>query len=362
MCNAETVEHGPELSVIVPCYNEHGNIKLLYHALLKALIGIDWEVIYVDDNSPDDTMHHVWELSQKDRRVRGLMRFDRRGLSSAVIEGVLSSSAPYIAVIDGDLQHDETKLSEMLDSVKQRHCDIVVGSRHIEGGQATGLANRWRHFLSNKGIWLAQRVMPKPIKDPMSGFFLFKREIFIQQLPKLSGKGFKILLDLLMACPAETKIKEIPFQFRSRNFGKSKLDLQVMIQFIGMLLQKLTKNQFPLAFLSSLGMVICGVLINFLCFKLGLRVKFTPMVSQFIGALGTSYLGTIIYTHKCGLHQKKFKKLSFYALCLVGVYFNTKLTLYLFQSGLSFNQGSLIGAGLGMIWFEWLIAYFGSIR
>ena len=158
----------PMLSVIVPCYNEKPNVAPLIARLDAALRGIDWEVIYVDDNSPDGTAAEVRRLAQIDPRVRCIRRVGRRGLASAVIEGALSSSAAYVAVIDGDLQHDETRLPAMLAELRTGRYDLAVASRHIEGASNAGLAGRWRHALSDGGIWLAQKFLPVPLTDPMS--------------------------------------------------------------------------------------------------------------------------------------------------------------------------------------------------
>lgn len=234
---------GPEVSVIIPCYNEKANVFPLFQALAKALEGWHWEAIFVDDNSPDGTIREIRELARRDSRVRGVLRINRRGLSSAVIEGVLTSSADYIAVIDGDMQHDETRLPLMLRAVMYDQYDFAVGSRHVLGGNSQGLANRWRLFLSGTGIWLAQRFLPVRLRDPMSGFFVLRRALFIQLLPCLSGMGFKILLDLVLSCPSTIRIKEVPFQFRRRLSGQSKLGFRVMVQFVFMLFLKFVKKK-----------------------------------------------------------------------------------------------------------------------
>ncbi|CAI3923783.1 polyprenol monophosphomannose synthase [Commensalibacter communis] len=235
-------ENRLQLSVIIPCYNERDNVEPLFSALIKALDGRKWEAIFVDDNSPDGTIKQVWQLAQQDQRIRGILRVGRRGLSSAVIEGVLSSSAECVAVIDGDMQHDETLLPTMLDAILQENYDFAVGSRHVEGGDNTGLANRWRLFLSNTGIRISQQFLPVTLNDPMSGFFMLRRSLFMQLLPALSGTGFKILLDLVMSASASVRLKEIPFQFRQRLFGESKLGFKIMVQFLFMLMEKLFKT------------------------------------------------------------------------------------------------------------------------
>ena len=163
-----------ELCVIIPCYNERDNVEPLFQALVKALDGRRWEAIFVDDNSPDGTIEQVWQLAQQDQRIRGILRVGRRGLSTAVIEGVLSTSAQCIAVIDGDMQHDETCLPIMLDAVLKDNYDFAVGSRHVEGGDDTGLANKWRHFLSNTGIRISQFFFTCSFARPNEWFFSVK--------------------------------------------------------------------------------------------------------------------------------------------------------------------------------------------
>src|SRR4051812_10901220 len=235
----EVGEHAvtsPVLSVIVPCYNERPNVAPMIAALEAALAGIAWEVIYVDDNSPDGTAQEVRRLARTDSRIRCIRRIGRRGLASAVIEGALSSSADYVAVIDGDLQHDETRLPVMLEALRSGACDLVVASRHVEGGDNAGLANAWRHFLSDGGIRLAQIFLPVKLTDPMSGFFMLPRPLFEDLARDLNGQGFKILLDLVLTSPEPLRVKEVAAGFRERVAGESKLNTLVMVQFAGLLL------------------------------------------------------------------------------------------------------------------------------
>src|SRR3984957_16173844 len=168
---ADDVGTGPTLSVVVPSYNERPNVAPMIAKLDAALRGVDWEVIYVDDNSPDGTTAEVRRIARIDPRVPCLRRVGRSGLASAVIEGALSSSATYVAVIDGDLQHDETRLPVMLAELRSGRYDLAVASRHVDGGNDDGLASPWRHVLSNGGTRLAQMFLPVKLTDPMSGFF-----------------------------------------------------------------------------------------------------------------------------------------------------------------------------------------------
>ena len=251
----------PELTVVVPCYNERPNVAPLIEKLDATLFGIAWEVVFVDDNSPDGTTAEVRRIAQTDPRVRCIRRIVRRGLASAVIEGALSSSAQFVAVIDGDMQHDETKLPQMLAALRTGRYDLAVGSRHAEGGDASGLTNRWRHVLSDGGIWLAQLFLPVRLTDPMSGYFMLPRPLFEQLATGLTGQGFKILVDLALSSPAPLRVIEIPFHFHERVAGESKLDALVLTQFAGLLLDKVFGGLLPLRFISfalvgGLGVVV----------------------------------------------------------------------------------------------------------
>ena len=253
---------GLTLSVIVPCYNERPNVAPMIAKLDAALRGIDWEVIYVDDNSPDGTAAEVRRIARLDPRVRCIRRVGRRGLASAVIEGALSSSATYVAVIDGDMQHDETRLPVMLSELRSGEFDLAVASRHVEGGNNEGLANKWRHALSDGGIWLAQRLLPVKLTDPMSGFFMLPRALFEELATHLTGQGFKILLDLVLSAPRPLRVKEVPAEFHQRTAGESKLDAQVMLQFGGLLLDKTFAGYLPLRFVSFATVGAIGVMVH----------------------------------------------------------------------------------------------------
>ncbi|MFC7551990.1 glycosyltransferase [Pseudoroseomonas wenyumeiae] len=126
----------PLLTIVVPCFNEAENVIPMAERLEAALQGIAWEVIFVDDDSPDGTAAIARRLAEQDERVRCIRRIGRRGLASACIEGMMASSAPYVAVIDGDLQHDETILPRMLEALRSGRAEVAIGSRHVPGGEA----------------------------------------------------------------------------------------------------------------------------------------------------------------------------------------------------------------------------------
>ena len=239
----------PALSVVVPTFNERGNIAELVarlHSVLDPVV--DWEVVFVDDDSPDGTANVVRDLAQNDPRVRCIHRFRRRGLSSACIEGVLSTSSPVCAVMDADLQHDERVLPRMLDTLTSEGVDVVVGSRYVAGG-STGEWAGARLAGSRLATRLAHMVLGSDLSDPMSGFFLFRRESMHEALPRLSSIGFKILLDFLASAPTSLRVKEVPYTFRTRHAGESKLDSTVAWEYLMLLADKAFGAYIPARFL-----------------------------------------------------------------------------------------------------------------
>ena len=239
-CDAtEMTSVTPVLSVVVPTYNEAENVRPLVARLEDALAGHAWEVIFVDDNSPDATAQVIAQFSDIKPYIRCIHRIGRRGLSSAVIEGVLNSSAPYIAVMDADLQHDERILPAMLRSLSGGAADIAIGSRYVSGGEVRDWS-RLRLAMSRLATRLSRLVVNRPLHDPMSGFFMVRRTAFLAAINRLSGTGYKILLDLLASTPEPLRFVEIPYEFRPRLHGESKLNARVLAEYAMMLVQKRT--------------------------------------------------------------------------------------------------------------------------
>src|SRR4051794_36549548 len=207
----------PELSVVVPAFAERDNIPRLLNALDHALVGIDWETIIVVDDAFDGSEAVVRERAQRDPRVRCVNRVGRRGLASACIEGMLASSAPYLAVIDADLQHDETLVPQLLAAARRREADIAVASRYMTGG-STGELAPGRVRLSRLASALSASLC-KGLTDPMSGFFVVRRPFLDRVVRTVYGRGFKILLDLIAAARGEIRVVELPYRMRSRTYG-----------------------------------------------------------------------------------------------------------------------------------------------
>jgi dolichol-phosphate mannosyltransferase len=237
-----------ELAVVIPTLNERDNVPLIVERLNRVLAGVAWEAIFVDDDSPDGTADAVRDVARRQGNIRCVQRLGRRGLSSACIEGMLASAAPYIAVMDGDLQHDEALLPQMLEKIKAEHLDVVVASRHVGDG-SLGEMDQSRVAISDFATRLSRMVIKAELSDPMSGFFIIERGAFAGAMRRLSGQGFKILLDLFASTPRPFAFAEVPLKFRERLHGESKLDTLVAWEYLMLLLQKLIGPAVPVRFL-----------------------------------------------------------------------------------------------------------------
>ena len=261
----------PALCVVIPVLNERGNIAPLVDKLHATLQGEQWEAIFVDDDSTDGTREAIRDIAQHDPRIRLLHRIGRRGLASAFIEGAQASLAPYIAAMDGDLQHDETLLPQMLAVLRSEPIDIVVGSRYVEGG-GLGEWSQNRATMSGAATRLSRIVLRATIADPMSGFFMLPRTVFDRAARRLSAIGFKILLDLLASLPEPPRVRELPFHFRNRTSGASKLDSGVLLDFALLLLDKLVGHIIPARFILFALVGALGLVFHLAILRAGLTI------------------------------------------------------------------------------------------
>ncbi len=258
--DAAPTQPNPTLSVIVPTYCESANVAVLFGRIKVALDGLPWEMIVVDDDSPDGTWQVAFGLAACDRRLRCLRRVNRSGLAGAVVEGWMSSSADFVAVIDGDLQHDETILPEMYAALAKTHVDLAIGTR-VSDATAEGGLSPARQRLSDLGAWFFRRIAGAAVSDPMSGFFMIRREIVARLAPRLSPDGFKILVDVILSAGGGLNIVEAPYVFRKRLAGESKLTPLVGIDFLGLVVHHATGGILPIRFvlfasIGALGLVV----------------------------------------------------------------------------------------------------------
>ena len=351
-----TAPVSPQLSIIVPLFNERGNVSSLVAKLDAALQGIAWEVIYVDDNSPDGTWEAVKQLSATDPRVRCLRRVGRRGLSGACIEGILASSAPYAAVIDADLQHDETKLADMLAALREGRSDLVIGSRYIGGGSADSF-DRTRMGISLAATQVAKKLLRIEASDPMSGFFMIRRDRFEELAPKLSIHGFKILLDVLATAKGALRVAEVPYVFGSRVHGESKLDSMVALDFLGLVLAKLTGDLVSLRFLLFASVGAIGLIVHLVAlyiFLNGFDFDFgRAQANAALTAMTSNFLLNNFLTYR-DQRLKGFAfvrgLLLFYLVCSVGLLANVGVAFSVYDNEPVWWLAGIAGAVMGAVW------------
>lgn len=344
------------LSVVVPTFNEAQNVRVLIARLEKALEGIDWEVIFVDDDSLDGTADLVRGIATHKPYVRVIQRLGRRGLSSACVEGMMASSAPYLAVMDGDLQHDERILPQMLEKLRKENLDLVVGSRNIEGGSMGALVGA-RRFLSNVGRFLSRLVCRCEMQDPMSGFFVLDRRFLDISVRRMSATGFKILVDLVSSSPRPVRFCEVPYRFGKREHGESKLESTVLADYLFLILDKLVGDFIPLRFVLFVCAGLGGLLLHvgiLGALYLGRGAEF--VVAQALATLAAMTLNFLL-NNWLTFRDRRIRGwksltalLSFYAACSIGALTNLALAQFLFTRGIPWYLAGTLGLVVGSVW------------
>jgi dolichol-phosphate mannosyltransferase len=354
--SAAGMRTGAELAVVVPTFNEAANVAALVRLLEASLAGIEWELIVVDDDSPDGTAAAVRELARENPRLRCLQRVGRRGLSSACIEGMLVTSAPFMAVMDGDLQHDESLLPKMLELLRADQADIVVGSRYVDGGGSAGLDER-RAGLSQLATRLSRPLIPADLHDPMSGFFMLRREVFESSFRHLSGIGFKILLDIFASSPNSLRFKELPFEFRSREAGDSKLDSQVLWDYGMLLLDKMIGRWVPVRFVSFMLVGGVGVVVHMSVLGGLLKLAGSSFVSAQISATLVAMTANFVLNNVITYRDIRLRGwgwlrgwVSFTLACSVGAVANVGVAQYFFEKDTTWFLAGLAGILVGAVW------------
>ena len=344
------------LAVVIPTFNEVGNIATLVQKLEVVLSGLSWEVIFVDDDSPDGTTQQIQLLAQTHPNIRCIRRVGRRGLSSACVEGMLSTHARYIAVMDADLQHDESKLPDMLQALVQEGYDLSVGSRYIEGG-SVGDWQADRQQASWFATWLSQRVLGLSVSDPMSGFFMLKREVLEGAVYNLSNMGFKILVDLIVSSPKPLKIIEIPFEFGQRTVGESKLDNRVAWDFLMLLVDK-TVGQYVPVQLVSFGMIGgAGVCVHLVVLSIAMALFPDYFVRAQAVAVGVSMIFNYGLNNELTYRDQRLKGwawvsglVKFMLACSIGAAANVGVASYIYVDWGNWLWSGLTGILVGMLW------------
>jgi dolichol-phosphate mannosyltransferase len=346
----------PLLSIVVPTFDEKDNVEELVRRIERALGGTQWEILFVDDDSPDGTAEAVRSLAKRDSRVRCLQRIGRRGLSSACVEGILAGSSPYVAVIDADLQHDERLLPLMLLRLAQGDLDVVVGSRNVDGGDI-GEWNEKRAAMSRFATGLSRFATRADLQDPMSGFFMMRRDSFMELAHRLSNIGFKILLDIFASAPEPLRFVELPYSFRDRFSGESKFDAAAMWDYLMLLADKAVGHVVPVRFVAFSLVGALGTLMHMAVLTVLLKaggLDFGP--SQAIAAVA-AMTGNFLLNNALTFRDKRLSGwrmlvgfLTFCSACGIGAIGNIGIADYLFASHHSWWLAGLSGVLIGAVW------------
>ncbi|MGD0907210.1 MAG: glycosyltransferase family 2 protein [Candidatus Acidiferrales bacterium] len=345
-----------ELAVVIPTFEERENIWPILDRLAEALTGIHYEVIFVDDDSRDGTADCIREIARHSTNVHVIQRVHRRGLGSACIEGMMATAAPYIAVMDADLQHDERILPRMFATLKNDRLDLVVATRNATGGSMGEFA--WhRVLLSNLGQRLSKSILRMRISDPMSGFFVLTRDYLEEVIRSTSGIGFKLLVDLVASARRPLRIGEIPYTFRERAHGSSKLDVSVCLEFVQLVLDKKIGNLVPVRFLifgavGVVGVLLASVVLSVLVLAFRLDFLTAQVITTFIAMTGNFFLNNSM-TYR----DRRLKRwgivtglASFYAACSLGAVINLHIAKSAKDLGIPWYIAGACGLAVGAVW------------
>ena len=355
-----------ELAVVLPTYNERANVAAMVARLERALAGIGWEAIFVDDDSGDGTADAIRALAAADRRIRVIQRIGRRGLASAAIEGMCATAAPVVAVMDADHQHDPALLPAMLAAVRSGECDLAVASRFVAGASTDGWNSPEREKASALANALARKVTGVALTDPMSGYFMLPAELLRRDAHRLSGIGFKILLDILATAGRPLRVREFPLAFAARAQGESKLDRTVLFEFLVGLYDKWLGRVIPTRFALFGTIGAAGVVVHM------------AVLSAFLGLFGGRFEDQLVSTFEAGQTLAALVAMTFNfalnnaltyadqrlrgawpllrgwgkfaATCAVGLLANVAVAAVLVREGVHAYPAALGGILFGSVW------------
>jgi dolichol-phosphate mannosyltransferase len=338
-----------ELAIIIPTFEERENIPLILMRLTQALAGLRYEVIFVDDDSPDGTADVVRAIAGIDPKVRVIQRINRRGLTAACLEGLLSTAAPYLAVMDADLQHDEAILPDMLALLQTANLDVVVGQRAYNGSSFAPASALRRCFH--------RAVCRCRIDDPLSGYFVMRREFFMETVHRMSGIGSKILVDLLASSAYTPMLREISYHLRERAHGEDKLGALAALEYFQLLVDKLVGNAIPPSFIlfALVGGGGLGIYFGLLTFAL-FRLRTSFDVAQIAAAAAAMtfnfFLNNTITFRGARLRGKRLARglAGFYAACSIGMWINLKMAHAAGALGAAWYTAGVLGLAAGSLW------------
>ena len=353
---AESPPSGFEFSVIIPTFRERENVAGVVARLDRALLGLRWQAIFVDDDSPDGTAAAIKAIALHDSRIACLRRVGRRGLAGAVVEGALASAAPVVVVMDADGQHDETLIPRMLARLHAGALDLVVASRYVADGDPGLGLSRLRRRGSRLANGLVRRICGVDLTDAMSGFFAIRREVLDEVAPRVSPQGFKVLFDIIASSRGPLRVEETPLTFRPRLAGASKLDRRIVLDYLGLLAARASYDLIsPRALIfATVGLTGVAVHLGLLDVQHRLGLPFARAnVFAALGAMTSNYLLNNAITYRDRRRRGwalASGYLRFTALCAVGLLVNVVVAAFAHERLHSWWTAGLLGAAAGAAW------------
>ena len=345
-----------ELTIIVPTLNEVENLSPFIARLDAVMAGIDWELIFVDDDSRDGTADRARGISAAQPRVRVIQRIGRSGLASACIEGMLATAAPVLAVMDADMQHDESVLPVMYRLLRSEDLDIVVGSRHVGSGSMGQMPAR-RKALSRLGARISAAVCHCDLSDPMSGYFVLTRQFLNSVIRRLSGIGFKILTDILASSPRPVRLREVGYTFRNRVHGASKLDMNTCVEYFLLVSDKILGGVVPARYIGFALVGLVGLVLHLTVVAIGYRyigVSFfaAQTCATFVGMVSNFLLNNATTYYDIRLHGWSMLKgfVAYCIACSLGALANIGIAQFLADRQVSWYLASSLGLMISSVW------------
>lgn len=348
----------PRLSIVIPTYNEKDNISKILERLKKILNDLIHEIIFVDDNSPDGTSDEIRNFNKNSSKIHLIHRIGRRGLSGAIIEGVLAANYELVAIMDCDLQHDETKVLDMVDLFfKDASLDIVIGTRFSEKGKISDQAfSNIRKLGSKVTTMLIKNLLKINSTDPLSGFFMVKKETFLKNADKLQTHGFKVLADFLATSGKNIKIKEVGYEFKNRIAGESKMSLLTGLELVGLVLSQILKGRISIRFILFCMVGLSGIFVQLLITGIAILLIDQFATSQTIGIIA-AMTSNYFLNNYITFQERRLESLdlirglfSFYFICSLGAFANIAIATYVFSFSSNWLISSFTGALFGAVW------------
>ena len=352
------MESSQSVSIIIPSLNERENIPIVVERLEALLTGRKWEAVFVDDDSRDGSLEVLMSLARTKPHVRFIRRIGRRGLSSACLEGMASSVADIFAVMDCDLQHDEAILSKMLAAFEEDpSLELAVGTRYAGEGGGVGEWSKVRIFISRLATSLGSLARKTELSDPMSGFFAIRREVFEETVRQMTGKGFKILLDMVLSVGRPLKTREFSYEFRTRKHGESKLDIVVGFEYLYLLADKIFGRFVPVSFVVYVLAGLSGLFLHLAALGILFRYVGIAFVTAQLTATLVAMVSNCLVNNSVTFRQQRLKGamllpglLAYIAICGLGAIVNVQASEYLFENHIPWWFAGAAGALVGAVW------------